>query len=180
MRILVRACQWYQFPAIFHERCTFDDCVEPVLLFDGLFPSIHPFSSVYLGQKNKTKTQVPTPQPAPPVPEHQTIPRLADKYLSSMFRVYLGASSGTPHSGGIPVVWLNHLNWVLLMLRSSSSSLSRSQMTILTLSVREIPASLQRKTILCLQSFSCSNYSMHVTIGEHRDVDGPVNQQLHL
>lgn len=50
--------------------------------------------------KKTTKTQAPSPQPAPPVPEHQTIPRLADKYLSSMVRVYLGASSGTPHSGG--------------------------------------------------------------------------------
>ncbi|KAL4000620.1 NLR family CARD domain-containing protein 3 [Sarotherodon galilaeus] len=80
------------------------------------------------------------------------VPRPAKTYnLSSVSWVCSRASSrwampGTPHPGGILVRYLNHLNWLLSMGRSSGSTLSPSRMSeLLTLSLRERPATLWKK-----------------------------------
>ena len=57
----------------------------------------------------------------------------------------------------------NHLNWLLSMWRSSGSTLNLSRMTeLLTVSLRESPATLQRKLI----SAAYHHYPQLVTIGE--------------
>ena len=54
----------------------------------------------------------------------------------------------TPHQGGILTRCPSHLIWLLSMRRSSGSTPSSSRMTeLLTLSLRESPATLRRKLI---------------------------------
>ena len=65
---------------------------------------------------------------------------------------------------GILIRCLNHLNWLLSTQRSSGSTLSPSRMAeLLSLSVRETPATLQRKPI----SASCTPDLIH-SVMNHR------------
>lgn len=65
--------------------------------------------------------------------------------------------------GGILDRCLNHLNWVILMWKSSSSSLGPSQMAeLLTLFLGERPATFQRKLFVPVISFfrsQCHSWS---------------------
>ena len=95
--------------------------------------------------------------------------------------VYPGSSF---RPGGIRYRCLSHLSWLLSMWRSSGSTPSSSRVTeLLTLSIREHPATLRRKltSAACIQVLILSaTTQMFMTIGEGRNVDWPVNQELCL
>uniref|UniRef100_A0A3P9DCN9 Phospholipid phosphatase related 5b n=1 Tax=Maylandia zebra TaxID=106582 RepID=A0A3P9DCN9_9CICH len=136
------------------------------------------------------KPTPPFPQPSPPAfpVEHQGVPRPAERYnLASVSLTCPWAPSrwnmpGTPHlgiPGGILVRCPIHLNWLLSMWRSSSSTLSPSRMAELpTLSLRDRASHPSEEAHFCRlypRSRSFSHYPQLVTIGEGRDVDRPVN-----
>lgn len=121
-------------------------------------PSIHPSSSTYLGPGRRGKP--PSPQPSPPscLGEYQGVARPAKSYnLPSMSWVCPRASSRwdmpkTPDPGGILARCPNRLN--CLLWRSSGAILSPCWMAeLLTLSLRERPATLQRKFISAASFF---------------------------
>ena len=75
------------------------------------------------------------------------------------------------HPGGILIRCPNHLNWLLSIQRSSGPTQSPSWMAeLLTLSLKETPATLRRKPILA--ACTCDL----VFLGEGRDEDWPVDR----
>uniref|UniRef100_A0A669DVZ1 SIM bHLH transcription factor 2 n=1 Tax=Oreochromis niloticus TaxID=8128 RepID=A0A669DVZ1_ORENI len=79
---------------------------------------------------------------------------------------------------GILVRWPNHLNWLLSMWRSSSSTLSPCRIAeLLNLSLRERPVTHWRRPFRRFypRSSSFGHFLQLVTIGEGRDVNRLVN-----
>ncbi|MEQ2305618.1 hypothetical protein AMECASPLE_039613 [Ameca splendens] len=93
----------------------------------------------------------PSPQTPPPAPPGgaQGVPRPVERHgaFSVSWAVPWNTSRGR-RPGGIQYRCPSHLNWLLLMWRSSGSTPSPSWMAeLLTLSLRECPATLRRKLI---------------------------------
>ncbi len=152
-------------------------------------PSIHPLSAAYPWSSRGGSIMSRGPQTSLSLATSksggsQGIPRPVQRYdLSTWIWACPRASSqldvpGTSlerHPEGILTRCLNDLNWLLSTQRSSGSSPSSSRMTeLLTLSLREMPATLLRKphfSHLYPQSHPFGHHPSFMNIGEGRNKD---------
>lgn len=182
-------------------RCFINNQMVKMVTTTGLFPFVFLFNMLMfavtvkrvfsVGQKKKVNLSKKSlnyfisksSMSACPLetPDQLVLPTL---FLIFQFKMDLpGTSSrwdmaGTPRRH--PVRFPYHHNWLLSMWRSSSFTLSPSQMAkLLTLCLRERPATLRKNlesSFLPFESvISFSHYPELMTVGEGKDVVRPVN-----
>lgn len=85
----------------------------------------------------------------------------------------------TPYPGGTLVRFLIHFSSLLLIWRSSKSTLSPFQISVLiTLSLRESPTTHWRKIHFCCLYPQSHSLGLYETTAKGRDIDRLVNQHL--